>query len=318
MIVLVPAEVYEELTVEASHLVPEVALSPYSEDDSPVSHVDAAIAVLRWRLGKRFSHLVDAGPNVRWLHTESAGVDMVLTPVVRAKKDLIVTDSGPAYEIAIAEFVIGWMFAIAHRVDDQILNQRAHKWSGVQQRELSGATAGVIGLGAIGQGIAKRAKAIGMRTLGYRRTPTAADGVDLVLTGADGLSSLLHESDYVIVAAPLTDETRSMIAAEQLKLMRRSAWLVNIARGAIIDENALIATLSSGQIAGACLDVFAKEPLPADSPLWDMPNVYVSPHYSTGNTEGLHRRLKALFLANLRRLVDGEPMLHVVDPQRGY
>lgn len=318
MIILAPSEYYEELAAEASQIVPEAVLVAYTEDDCPVPHLDEADAVLRWRWGKRFSALCAQGPRVRWLHTESAGVDMVLTPEVLARAGLTVTDSGPAYEIAISEWVLGWMFAIARRIDDQRSLQKERRWQGVKQQELHGATVGVVGLGPIGRGVASRARALGMRTLGLRRSQSPVDGVDVVLTGAAGLERLLRESDYVVISAALTDQTRGMISEAPLALMKPSAWIINIARGAMIDEASLIGALASGRIGGACLDVFAKEPLPADSPLWAMPNVFVSPHNSPGDTDGLHERLKAIFYANLRRFVDGEPLLNVVDRDRGY
>ena len=318
MIVLVPESLLEELTAPAREVAPDAELRPYREDDSPVEGQQEAVAVLRGPGGERFSRLVSEGPSVRWLHTASAGVDHVLTDAVRAKPGLIVTDSGPAFEIAIAEFVLAWMLMAARGLPALLANQRGRRWEGVPQRELAGATVGIVGLGPIGRGVALRAKAFGMRTLGLRRSPAPCEGVDEVRTGPEGLAPLLARSDYVVLAAALTGETRALIGADQLARMKPDAWLVNIAWGGLVDEPALIAALQAGRIGGACLDVFAQEPLPPDSPLWDLPNVYVAPHDSSGGTAVLRRRQADLFLENLRRFDRGEPLQGVVDIARGY
>lgn len=317
-LVLVPDTIHAELLEPARALAPEVLLQPYREEDETASGLEEAVAVLRWVAGKRYASLVSAGPNVRWLHTASAGVDHVLTPDVRAKAGLTVTDSGPAFEIAISEFVLAWMLLVARRLPDLMASQREHRWQSVVQQELFGQTVGIIGLGPIGRGVAARAKAFGMRTLGYRRSSSPVPGVDEVLTGSDGLARLLTDSDFVVLCAALTGETQAIVGADQLSLMKPSAWLINIARGGLIDEPALIDSLQSGRIGGACLDVFAAEPLPENSPLWDMPNVHIAPHNSPGWTAGLHERQKALFLDNLRRFMRGEPLESVVDITRGY
>ena len=319
MIALVPAATLDELTPLVREAAPAVRLVPYDEDPAvPVAGADEAQAVLRWVAGKRYAALVAEGPNVRWLHTASAGVDHVLTAPVRAKAGLTVTDSGPAFGICIGEFVLAWMLMVAHRLP-QILEMQARRdWQWVRQEELYGQTVGIIGLGPIGQGVAQRCRALGMRTVGFRRTSAPSPDVDTVYTGADGLSALLAQSDWVIVAAALTGETRALLGSEQLAQMKPTARLVNIARGALVDEAALIAALDAQAIAGACLDVFTQEPLPADSPLWGMPNVYISPHTSPGWTDGLRRRQLSLFAENLAYFARGEALESVVDIARGY
>ncbi len=318
MEVLVPQHLYDELLLPAKEAAPGVTLLPYSEDGPAEDAWQAAEGVLRWVAGKRFAALVADCPQVRWLHTASAGVDHVLTPAVKAKPGIVVTDSGPAFEIAISEFVLAWMLLVARRLPELMARQREHRWESVVQQELHGQTVGIIGLGPIGLGIAARAKAFGMRTLGLRRRELPAENIDEVLTGAEGLQRLLRESDYVVVAAALTGETRALLGAEQLACMKPSAWLINIARGGLVDEPALITALQDSRIAGACLDVFAAEPLPVDSPLWDMPNVHIAPHNSPGWTAGLQERQKALFLSNLGRFSRGEPLENAVDIARGY
>ncbi len=318
MDILVPEHLYDELKDAASDAAPAVALLPYSEDGPAEDAWQAAEGVLRWVAGKRFAALVEDCPNVRWLHTASAGVDHVLTPAVRAKPNLVVTDSGPAFEIAISEFVLAWMLLVSRRLPELMALQREHRWESLTQQELYGQTVGIIGLGPIGLGVAARTKAFGMKTLGLRRRSLPTASVDEVLTGADGLARLLAESDYVVVAAALTGETKALLGPAQIALMKPSAWVVNIARGGLLDEPALIDALRENKLAGACLDVFAHEPLPTDSPLWDMPNVYISPHNSPGWTTGLRERQKTLFLTNLGRFSRGEPLENAVDIERGY
>jgi phosphoglycerate dehydrogenase-like enzyme len=319
MKILVPDSIYAELIAPAQEYAHDVQLLPYREDaGETIDGQEEAVGVLRWIAGKGYARLVRDCPQIRWLHTASAGVDHVLTPDVKAKAGLVVTDSGPAFEIAISEFVLAWMLLITRRLPELMANQHARKWSSVEQRELYGQTVGIIGLGPIGRGVATRCKAFGMRTLGLRRAQAPAEGVDQVLTGEEGLHRLLSESDFVVLAAALTGETHALLGASQLAAMKKSVWLINIARGGLVDETALIAALQSGQLGGACLDVFASEPLSQDSPLWEMPNVYIAPHNSSGWTKGLHERQKTLFLENLGRFTRGEPLESIVDIARGY
>ena len=318
MSVLVPEHILEELSGPASVAAPGVSLLPYPEDGPLDKSWQEAEGALRWVAGKRYAPLVVEGPKVRWLHTASAGVDHVLTPAVKAKPGLVVTDSGPAFEIAISEFVLAWMLLVARRLPELMASQREHRWESVVQQELYGQTVGIIGLGPIGQGVAARAQAFGMKTLGFRRSQASSPNIDETLTGPEGLSRLLTQSDYVVLAAALTGETKALLGPPQLAQMKPTTWLINIARGGLIDEPALIDALREKKIAGACLDVFAQEPLPADSPLWDLPNVHIAPHNSPGWTAGLHERQKALFLDNLRRFALGEPLGSVVDIARGY
>lgn len=312
--ILVPESVHDELVAAA----PEATLWPYAEEDGPGPEGLAdADAVLRWVAGKRYAALVERGPNVRWLHTASAGVDHVLTPPVCAKADLTVTDSGPAFEVSISEFVLAWMLSVNRRLHEFDDFQRSGRWQSLTQTELFGQTVGIIGLGPIGKGVAERCRAFGMRVLGLRRRPEPASFVDETLTGDDGLRQLLAESDWVILCAALTSETRALLGPAQLSVMKPTAHVVNIARGPLIDEPALIDALQNGRLGGACLDVFAREPLPADSPLWTLPNVHISPH-SSGWTNGLRQRQKQIFLDNLARFTRGEELANRVDIGQGY
>lgn len=317
MNILIPQVLFDSYVPDARAVAPQANFISYAGDAVP-DGLDDVEAILRWYTVQHLDEIVQGAPKLRWLHTGSAGVDQVLTPAIAARERLVVTDSGPAFEIAISEFVMAWILSVARRLPDLDAQQRARVWQSIKQDEVYGKTVGIIGLGPIGRGIAARAKAFGMRTIGLRRTPSPVPAVDDVVTGSDGMAKLLTESDYVVLAAALTGETRTLIGPAQLGSMKSTAWLINIARGAMVDEPALIDALKSGIIAGACLDVFAREPLPQDSPLWDMPNVHIAPHNSSGMTDGVRERQKQIFLENLRRFVNGEPLENVVDAHRGY
>ncbi len=322
MIILVPETIKAELLAATTGLQSVVELAFYAEDGPAPAALAEAEAIFRWVGGKRFSQLVADAPRLRWLHTASAGVDHVFTPEVLAQAEsgaLALSDSGPAFGPAISEWVLMMMLAAARHLPEQQEHQRNRSWQAVKgQREIFGATVGIVGLGPIGRAVAERAKAFGMRVVGLRRSPQPVDSVDEVLTGSAGLETLIAASDYVVLAAALTGETHHLIGAEQLARIKPDAWLINIARGGMVDESALIQALQSGQIAGAALDVFAAEPLQADSPLWGMPNVLISPHNSGGWTPGLRARQLAIFVENLRRFAKGEALENVVDIARGY
>jgi phosphoglycerate dehydrogenase-like enzyme len=186
-------------------------------------------------------------------------------------------------------------------------------------QELYGKTVGIVGLGHIGEEVARLSKACGCRVIGTRRSATErtrSDDCDEIMPSKD-LPALLGKSDFVVLAVPLTNDTRQLIGETELRSMRSNAVLVNIARGAVVDEPALIRALKEGWIAGAALDVFEQEPLPPESELWDMENVIVSPHIS-GGTEIYNQRAAGIFRENLRRYLAGERLMNLADPARGY
>jgi len=254
---------------------------------------------------------------LRWLQFISAGVERF---DLGSRPDLLVTNGSGTAAVAIAEYVIGLIFLFARNFP-QLLNSQAQRhWDrSVAARELIDATCGVVGLGAIGGEVARRAKALGMRVIATRRSGPGADDeplADLVLPSSE-LPRLLRESDYVVLAAPLTAETRRLIGRAELAQMQRSAVLINVGRGALVDEAALCAALAEGAITGAGLDVFETEPLPAESPLWSLPNVVVTAHMSA-HTERHLDRVADLVCDNLRCYLDGAPLRNLVDPGRGY
>lgn len=244
-----------------------------------------------------------------WFHTSSAGVDH---PAFKGllEQGVRLTNGGGTQAKPIAQWVMLFMLAASKGLTAWLADKSERRWQPHECDELTGRVCGVIGLGAIGQEVARLAKAMEMKTIGVNRSAQPADCVDSVLS-LDRIDELLNQSDYVVVCAPLNDQSRHLIDADRLKMMKPSAWLINIGRGAIIDEPALVHALQAGTIAGAALDVFEKEPLPDDSPLWEMPNVFISPHNSGSSPYGLERAVE-VFALNLERFVRGEPLANEV------
>jgi phosphoglycerate dehydrogenase-like enzyme len=260
--------------------------------------------------------VLDAAPLLRWHHAPNAGVNHILTPQY-LERDLILTNGAGVHGIPIAEFVIAYLLAYSKRLPSLYKLQNEHNWQrGLPIQELFEKTLLIIGAGGIGQEIAVRAKAFGMRIFGSSRHPKQLPNFDKVV-GANEWKELLPEADFVVIATPLTPETKGMIDAETLRLFRPDSYLINIARGAIVDESALTKALQEGWIAGAALDTVFTEPLPAESPLWTLPNVFITPHCS-GNSPRVKERTLALFLDNFNRYHQGKPLRNVVDKTAGY
>ena len=246
---------------------------------------------------------------LRWFHTFSAGVD---SPVFQQLIDrgTLLTNSSGASAPSIAQYVMAMMLFRAKRLANWRAQQARHEWQQIFPAELTGQTAGIIGTGAIGGEVARLAKAFGMRVVGMRRSGKPTRHVDEMLTTAE-LPALLAQSDFVVLACPLTRETMGLIGERELAAMKPTATLINIARGRVVDEPELVRALQAGTIAGACLDVFTREPLEPESPLWDMDNVFVTPHNS-GFSPLNNGRAMAIFLDNLDRLVQGKKLRNLV------
>jgi phosphoglycerate dehydrogenase-like enzyme len=260
----------------------------------------------------------DAAPRLKWIQLTSAGADRLLNSGFVEQGITVTTVSG-LHATPIGEFIVGAMLQWAKGAPRTMRAQLKHEWARFAPTELHGKTVGIVGIGHIGAEAARLAKAFGCRVIATKRSATVAETAeycDEILPARD-LPRVLAESDYVALCLPLTDETRGLIGEKELRLMKPSAFLVNIARGPVIVEQALIEALRTGVIAGAALDVFEQEPLPADSPLWEMDNVIVTPHIS-GGTEIYNARATAIFTDNLRRYLSGAPLRNVVDPSRGY
>lgn len=262
-------------------------------------------------------HIVGRSPGLRWIHSASAGVDRIATPAVR-ERGLTVTNARGVFSRPIAEYVVMMSLAISRRLPQLLELQRERTWQPLRGRELSELTVGIVGYGSIGEEVARLLAPFGCRVLATRRHPERGSAHESVeLMGLDRLDELLGAADIVVVAAPLTDVTAGLIGAEQLTRMREDAWLINIARGRLIDELALRRALEAGWIGGAVLDVFSEEPLPADSPLYGTPNLVITPHTSWASDRVIERTVD-LFVDNLRRDAAGEPLRNVVDLDAGY
>jgi len=279
--------------------------------------------------------LLERAPNLRWIQLHSAGADHLLgTPIW--KSDLPITTTSGIHATVIGEFVMAFILALNYRVPRMLRYQEqttwpTGRWELFARRELRDQTLGVVGYGSIGREVARLAQTFGMRVLAAKRDPADRADHGWRLPGAgdpDGsiperyyaphqLKEMLPQCDFVVLAVPMTGATQELIGEAELRAMKPTAYLVNIARGGVVDEPALIRALEEGWIAGAGLDVFSQEPLPADSPLWRLENVILSPHVA-GFTLDYDRRATDLFAENLRRYLAGEPLLNLVDRERGY
>jgi phosphoglycerate dehydrogenase-like enzyme len=244
-------------------------------------------------------------PALRWFHSFSAGVD---NPAFRSllDRDVLLTNSSGASSPSIAQYVLAMMLRAVKPLDAWSEAQRERRWQAIPAGELTGKMAGIVGVGHIGGEVARLAKACGMRTIGCRRSARRPRDVD-ELVPPERLHDLLARSDFVVLALPLSAQTDGLIGARELAAMRRDSWLINVSRGQVIDEDALVRALETQSIAGACLDVFHQEPLPGDHVLWSLPNVIVTPHnsgFSPLNVE----RATAIFVDNLARFVAGRSL----------
>ena len=294
-----------------------VHLPDYKRLDAEI--VDAEI-LMAWTIR---AEQIKAATRLRWIHSPAAAVHTLIIPEI-VNSDIQITNAREVHGPVVAEHVIALIFALAKKIPGSVELQQKHIWG--QQilwdeiprvREVMGATLGLIGLGAIGRPLVRSAQALGMHVIAVREHPEkGSDGADAVLGPAQINEAFCH-ADYVVLAAPITDSTRSIANAERLALMKPTACLINVGRGALVDEAALAAALREKKIGGAALDVFPKEPLAPDSPLWDLPNLLITPH-TAALTDKLWERHYTLLSENLRRYLGGQSLLAVVDKRRGY
>lgn len=262
-----------------------------------------------------YQQMLDA-PALRWVHIHSAGADRPVYQQLHARGVAISTSSG-ANALVVAHSVLAGVLMLAREMPTLMQAQREHAWrplvAGVQPRDLPGQHAVVAGFGPVGRHIARLLDALGLRVSVLRRT--AGDAIDATQAwpahAYEHIDALLLQADWLILACPLSDRTRGLLSAGRIARMPRGARVVNVARGEVVDEVALASALQSGQIGGALLDVFAHEPLPADSPLWSLPNVIVTPH-TAGHSDGNAARVAQMFLDNLSRWLRGEPLAHAL------
>jgi phosphoglycerate dehydrogenase-like enzyme len=266
--------------------------------------------------------LPELAPRLRWVQATSAGIGQFVRRFGYDNRmpGVVFTTASGVHARPLADFCVLAMLMFAKKLPQTLANQRARHWERYAGTDLVDRTLGVVGVGRIGAEVARMGQALGMRVLGVKRSVAGADLAELHLDelfAPEQLGEVLRRSEYLVLITPHTDETEHMIGAAELALLPPGAVLINIGRGATIDEPALVAALQSGHLGGAALDVFAEEPLPQDSPLWDMPNVLVSPH-SGSTSDRENTRLTELFCDNLRRFLAGEPLQNVLNTETLY
>jgi len=294
-------------------------LAVQGEELGAAAEADAAFGGFS---AERLRAVLAGSPKLRWVHTFSAGVDRHVPELARYERVVLTNNSG-AYNVPIAEHVMAMIFAAAKRLPEHLAAQQRHEWQReMPHAEVRDATLVILGMGNIGSELARLARGVGLRVIGVRRDPSGrdpkarAEGVDRVVS-TDRFAEVAPDADYLAVTAALTPQTRGMVSAEILRVLKPTAWVINIARGPIIDEAALAAALAEKRIGGAALDVFDTEPLPASSPLWSLENAILTPHVSNSSPRVRERSL-ALVTENVRRFKAGEPLLNVVDRAVGY
>jgi phosphoglycerate dehydrogenase-like enzyme len=304
-----------------------VNLSVEGLADGPVDDVE--VLLRGWLVAEAFDRLLVRAPHLNWVHSATSGVERALTPAARTR-DVLVTNARGVFSRPIAEHVLLMILAVSRHLPELLELQRERTWQPLEGRELRELTIGIVGYGSLGRSVASLASAFGARVIALRRhpdavAPTSADDEDGFpfeprverVVGPDGLLDLLAESDIVVLAAPLTPETDGMIDEAAVAAMQRDAWLINVARGRLVDDTALIRALRDNRIGGAALDTFRDEPLPPGSPYWELPNVILTPHTAWSSARVLDRSID-LFCDNLVRFSRGEPLRNVVDPAAGY
>ena len=264
--------------------------------------------------------LLPGATSLGWFQQTGAGADWLLRYPEAIRQDFVLTNASGVHPINISEHVLAFMTAFARGLHDAIKNQQRHEWHEPELNqvfELAGKNLLVIGVGAIGSRIAQVASALGMRVLGLRRHPSKSVEAVSAMYGPGQLLEALPKADFVVLTVPLTHETSGMIGEMELSAMKSTAYLINVGRGGTVQETALVTALEEGTIAGAGLDVFEQEPLPEDSPLWEMDNVIITCHYS-GLTPDYDERALGIFLDNLHRYRTRRPLLNRVNKEMGY
>ncbi len=289
-----------------------------------------------WLTSDAFDRLLARAPHLAWVHSATSGVERALTPAA-LERGLVVTNARGVFSRPIAEYVLMMILSVSRRLPQLLELQRERTWQPLEGAELRDVTVGIVGLGSIGRAVGALATAFGCRVVAVRRradgegAPAGDAGTDgetrderplgeVMLDrvgGPETLPELLGESDFIVLAAPLTPETQEMINDKTLAMVKPGAWLINVARGRLIDERALLRALRDGPLGGAVLDTFRDEPLSPMSSFYDLPNVIVTPHTAWSSGRVLDRSVE-LFCDNLRRFAAGEPLLNVVDPAAGY
>lgn len=324
---LITTPIGDELLQQITNVSPRIKLSNVSElvraeqrgDFARKDELDALLAEAEVIYGLRLpKDVIARAPKLKWVQVMSAGVDRFLDDEFR-QSSVIMTNVSGIHATPIGEIVLELMLMFAKQAPLCFQLKQEKQWKRFMPTVLRSKTVGIVGLGNIGREVARLAKAFGMRVVATRRSArrvVQAKYVDILLP-REQLPRLLSESDFVVLSLPLTSETNKLIGEKELRTMKPTAYLINIARGNIVDEEALIRALDEHWIAGAGLDVFATEPLPADSRLWEFPNIIFSPHIA-GGMDDYNIRATELFCKNLRHYLSGKNLLNVIDKKKGY
>ena len=277
-----------------------------------------AAAIFHWSASQELLRTVFAmSPNVKWVHSRSAGLDNVLFPEL-VNSNVVLTNGRGVFSASLGEFALAAILYFAKDFRRMIRNQSAGRWEPFDVETIAGKTVGIVGYGDIGQAVASRAHAMGMRILAIKRqAPQNKDPVIEDFYAPDELRKMLGRSDYVVLATPLTGETRHMIGNAEFAAMKPAAVVINVGRGAVVHEAALVSALTSGRIKAAGLDVFEREPLPAGHPFYALENVLLSPHCAD-NTPDWKDQAMTFFLRQYERFAKDEPLENVVNKRLGY
>jgi phosphoglycerate dehydrogenase-like enzyme len=288
----------------------EVRFLPHGE---PLREHIADVDILFGGIGE---DVIPEATALRWVHQPHAGVEGFMYPAFKAS-DVILTNCRGLYGTQIAEHAFALLLSITRRIPDQLEFMKTKHWERVPCVELAGMTMGILGLGGIGRAIATRAQTFEFNVIGIDTEPIDKPDTVSELYRLDGLMAFLAKSNVLIVCCPSTPETHKLLSDAQFNEMPDASYLVNVSRGKIIDETALVTALQSGKLAGAGLDVTYTEPCPPENPLWEQQNVILTSH-SAGSSQHVRRRAMQLFIDNLHRYVKGDPLVNVVDKQKGY
>jgi len=286
-------------------------VTPSSREEALIAVEDAEIV-----FGEIDREMFLAAKSLRWIQVKSAGVDKYLFPEL-LKSPVLLTSTSGIHRKPISEMIMAMILALAKKIHIFMQFKDKAVWKKLMPEELSDKTLGLLGLGSVGMETAWKAKCFDMRVLALKRKPIRRPTYVDEILGLEDLDYLLNESDFLVVTVPLTAETYHMIGEGKLRKMKPSAYLINISRGAVVDNETLIKALRERWIAGAALDVFEKEPLPEDSEFWGLENVIITPHVS-GRSPHYDERAVKIFCANLRRYLEGKPLINLVDKEAGY
>ncbi|MBT3557249.1 MAG: D-2-hydroxyacid dehydrogenase [Rhodospirillales bacterium] len=288
-----------------------------TDRDSLAAQLPGSDVLLGWNFrANDIEHCWDHASDLKWVHWSGAGVDAALFPALR-DSNVTLTNSRGVFDRAMAEWALGVMIAHAKDFPRSQDFQRSHEWNYRESTQMMGQNVLVVGVGAIGRHIARVCKAFGLNVSGLGRTARSGDDDFQVIHARSDLDSVLADADYVISIPPLTPDTEDMFGAEQFAAMKPTTQFINLGRGQLVDEAALIAALDNGTIAAAALDVFREEPLPAENPIWDAKNLFVSPHIS-GDFIGHSDMLSRLFLDNFELYRNEQALKNIVDKQAGF